>query len=340
MPDALPPKRKGRGRLRVSQGGSILSRAQTRKRFWLFPQSRYTFMGNRRSITLQQALTEAYDLRRPLRQTTPVIFSSPHSGRDYTADFLRSAVLDQQAIRSSEDAFVDRLFDMAPEMGAPFLSARVPRAFIDLNRAADELDPAVIEGIARAPHNPRVSSGLGVIPRVVAGGRSIYRGKLSLAEAEDRIARFWHPYHSTLKSVMDTTWDSFGQSILIDCHSMPHEAIEAHARPGQPKPEVVLGDRFGAAAGREVIEQVEAAFAAAGFRVARNAPFAGAYIAQAYGRPSRGYHVVQVEIDRALYMNEARIVPGPGFEAFRTVMAGVVTELAMIGRRCLPLAAE
>ena len=250
------------------------------------------------------------------------------------------AVLDRHVIRSSEDAFVDRLFDMAPAMGAPLLAARVPRAFIDLNRAADELDPALIEGIARAPHNPRVSSGLGVIPRVVAGGRAIYRGKLTLAEAEARITRHWHPYHQALRRLMDQTVAAFGQAVLIDCHSMPHEAIEAHARPGQHKPEVVLGDRFGAAAGREVMERVEAAFAGAGFRVVRNAPFAGAYIAQAYGRPSRGCHVVQVEIDRALYMDEARIVPNAGFDSFRAVMGGVVADLAGIGQQGLPLAAE
>jgi N-formylglutamate amidohydrolase len=285
-------------------------------------------------------VSEAYDLSRPARQTTPVIFSSPHSGREYSLEFLRNAVLDGHAIRSSEDAFVDRLFDMAPEMGAPFLSAKVPRAFIDLNRAADELDPAVIEGIARAPHNPRVSSGLGVIPRVVAGGRAIYRGKLTLAEAEARITRFWHPYHVALKDLMAESLTDFGQAILIDCHSMPHEAIEAHSRPGQPKPEVVLGDRFGAAASRDVMERVEAAFAGAGFRVARNAPFAGAYIAQAYGRPSARNHVVQVEIDRALYMDEARILPSAGFDSFRAVMAGVVAELALIGGQRMPLAAE
>ena len=285
-------------------------------------------------------MSEAYELRRPLRQTTPVVFSSPHSGRDYPVHFLQSALLDRHVIRSSEDAFVDRLFEMAPQLGAPLLAAKVPRAFIDLNRAADELDPAVIEGVVRVAHNPRVMSGLGVIPRVVAGGRAIYRGKLSLHEAEARISRYWHPYHQALKGLMEETLAGFGQAVLIDCHSMPHEAIEAHARPGQPKPEVVLGDRFGAAAGRDVMEQVEAAFAGAGFRVARNAPFAGAYIAQAYGRPSRGWHVVQVEIDRALYMDEARIVPSAGFDSFRTVMAGVVAELAGIGLQRLPLAAE
>ncbi|MDM7931764.1 N-formylglutamate amidohydrolase [Tabrizicola sp.] len=272
-------------------------------------------------------LTEAFRLIRPLRQSGPFIFASPHSGREYGPDFMARAVLDRQAIRSSEDAFVDSLFDMAPELGAPLLTARAPRAFLDLNRAADELDPGVIEGIQRVPHNPRISSGLGVIPRVVAGGRAIYRGKLTLAEAESRISRYWHPYHQALAELIDETRAEFGSAVLIDCHSMPHEAIEAHTRPGQPRPEVVLGDRYGVAAGREVVERIEVAFSGAGLRVGRNAPFAGAYVAQAYGRPSRGVHVVQVEIDRALYMDEARIEPAPGFQAFRQLMAGVVAEL-------------
>jgi N-formylglutamate amidohydrolase len=276
---------------------------------------------------LPQTSTEAYRLTRPVRQTGPVIFASPHSGRDYGPDFLAQAVLDRRTIRSSEDAFVDRLFDMAPDFGAPLLVARAPRAFLDLNRAADELDPGVIEGIHRSAHNPRIASGLGVIPRVVAGGRAIYRGKLTLAEAETRITRFWHPYHQALAMLIEDALADFGSAVLIDCHSMPHEAIEAHTRPGQPRPEVVLGDRYGVAAGREVMDRVEAAFAAAGLRVVRNAPFAGAYVAQAYGRPTRGVHVVQVEIDRALYMDEARVEPLPGFAAFRDLMGGVVADL-------------
>ena len=284
--------------------------------------------------------TEAYVLTHPHERTSPVIFASPHSGRDYPQGFLAQAVLDRHAIRSSEDAFVDRLFDMAPGLGAPLLAARVPRAYIDLNRAADELDPSVIEGIARAPHNPRISSGLGVIPRVVAGGRAIYRGKLPLTEAEARIRRFWHPYHQALAALVEETRAAFGQAVLIDCHSMPHEAIEAHTRPGQPRPEVVLGDRYGATAGREVMERVEAAFAGAGLRVGRNAPFAGAYVAQAYGRPSRGVHVVQVEIDRALYMDEVRVEPLAGFEGFRRLIAGVVAELVTAAGPARQLAAE
>ncbi|WP_444667827.1 N-formylglutamate amidohydrolase [Cereibacter changlensis] len=283
---------------------------------------------------------EAYSLFRPERRDTAVFFSSPHSGRDYPASLMRRTALDEMTIRSSEDAFVDELFSCAPGLGAPLIAAKVPRAYIDMNRSADELDPALIEGLARAPHNPRVSSGLGVIPRVVANGRPIYRGKLALDEAEARIARYWTPYHLALRGLLDESLAQFGEAILIDCHSMPHEAIEAHARPGQPRPEVVLGDRFGAAAGRGVMERVEAAFANAGLRVVRNAPFAGAYIAQAYGRPSRGQHVVQVEIDRALYMNEARIERHGGFDAFKALIASVVAEIADIGRAQLPLAAE
>jgi N-formylglutamate amidohydrolase len=287
---------------------------------------------------LPDTTTTAFVLKRPDRQAGPMLFASPHSGRDYPAEFLAQAVLDRQAIRSSEDAFVDHLFDAAPRLGAPFLAARAPRAFIDLNRAADELDPAVIEGIHRVPHNPRVSSGLGVIPRVVAGGRAIYRGKLSLAEAERRISRFWHPYHAALADLIDETRAAFGSAVLIDCHSMPHEAIEAHCRPGQPRPDVVLGDRYGVTAGQDVMDRVQASFEASGLRVVRNAPFAGAYVAQAYGRPSRGVHVVQVEIDRSLYMNEARVEPLPGFAAFRDLMAGVVAELVQPSG--LALAAE
>lgn len=271
--------------------------------------------------------TEAYVLTRPARRTSSLIFASPHSGREYSQEFLTQVVLDRRMMRSSEDAFVDRLFDSAPDLGAPLLSARAPRAYIDLNRSADELDPGVIEGIARAPHNPRISSGLGVIPRVVAGGRAIYRGKLPLTEVEGRLRRFWHPYHQALAALIEETRAEFGDAVLIDCHSMPHEAIEAHTRLGQPRPEVVLGDRYGATAGREVMDRIEAAFAGAGLRVGRNAPFAGAYVAQAYGRPSRGVHVVQVEIDRALYMDEVRVEPLAGFEAFRRLIAGVVAEL-------------
>ena len=281
-----------------------------------------------------------YELFMPRVRTTSVVFASPHSGADYPRDLLRRTVLDGTAIRSSEDAFVDHLFDLAPVMGAPFLVATAPRAYVDLNRACDELDPALIEGVRRGGHNPRVSSGLGVVPRVVAGGRAIYRGKLSLDEARGRIRDVWRPYHDTLHDILRDSIATFGEAILVDCHSMPHEAIEALTHTKAGRPDVVLGDRFGAAADSDVVDRIESAFATAGLKVSRNAPFAGAYIAQAYGRPSRRQHVVQIEIDRALYMDEAAVRPHSGFAAFKQVIDGVVAEIAEIGRAKLPLAAE
>lgn len=274
----------------------------------------------------------AYALTRPVLRTTSVVFASPHSGRDYPAAFLRRAVLDEHEIRSSEDAFVDELFATVPDCGAPLLAAGAPRAFVDLNRAPEELDPGVIEGVRRIAHNPRIASGLGVIPRVVANGRPIYRGKLTLEEAHARINGHWRPYHDMLQTLLDESHAAFGEAILIDCHSMPHEALENVGPQGAPRPDVVLGDRFGAAASGAVVERVEAAFVSAGLRVARNMPFAGAYIAQHYGRPSRRQHAIQIEIDRALYMNERTIERSRDFQAFHGVMEGVIESLSAIGR--------
>ncbi|MEM9872166.1 MAG: N-formylglutamate amidohydrolase [Pseudomonadota bacterium] len=282
----------------------------------------------------------AYEVLHPEKRTSCVVFASPHSGRDYPWSFVRRTLLDEKTIRSSEDAFVDQLFDSAPDHGAPLLKAGAPRAFVDLNRSADELDPALIEGVRRQGHNPRVASGLGVIPRVVANGRSIYRGKLPMTEVERRIALYWRPYHQMLQKLLDGAFQTHGQTVLIDCHSMPHEAMDGIARSGVKRPDVVLGDRFGAAASGEIVDIVEAAFASAGFTVARNAPFAGAYITQAYGRPSRRQHAVQIEIDRALYMNERLIKPNRDFDAFRQRLHTVIAEIATIGQTRIPLAAE
>jgi N-formylglutamate amidohydrolase len=282
----------------------------------------------------------AFEVLRPDRELSCVVFASPHSGRDYPWSFLRKTVLDEQTIRSSEDAFVDQLFDCAPVFGAAFLKAGAPRAFVDMNRSSDELDPALIEGVRRQGHNPRVASGLGVIPRVVANGRAIYRGKMTVEEAQGRIEGYWQPYHDMLQKLLDRAHRRHGQAVLVDCHSMPHEAMDGAVRAGMPRPDVVLGDRFGAAASGAVVDRVEAAFAAAGFVVTRNTPFAGAYITQAYGRPSRGQHAVQVEIDRSLYMNEALIRPNGNFETVRTALRQVVAEVAQIGQGRVPLAAE
>ncbi len=283
---------------------------------------------------------QAYDVSYPEHLTSCVVFASPHSGRAYLPAFLRQSVLDSHLIRSSEDAFVDKLFASAPQFGAAFIKARVPRAFVDLNRSSDELDPALVEGISQQGHNPRIASGLGVIPRVVAGGRCIYRGKLSRSEVAQRLAEYWHPYHAQLQHLLEQAHQYHGQAVLIDCHSMPHEAMDGVAKQGMKRPEIVLGDRFGAAASGDVVDRVEAAFAAAGFAVARNTPFAGAYITQAYGRPSRRQHAIQIEIDRALYMDEGRIELSSQFAQTRARLRGVIAEIAMIGQGRVPLAAE
>jgi N-formylglutamate amidohydrolase len=284
-------------------------------------------------------LTASFQIIRPDVQTCPVVISSPHSGRAYPPAFLRQSVLDMRAVRSSEDAFVDEMVAAAPRLGAPLLLAHVPRAYVDLNRAADEFDPALIEGARRNDSNPRIASGLGVIPRVVAGGRAIYSGKLPLAEAEARINTHWRPYHAALRGLMDETAARFGMAILLDMHSMPSEAAQM-LRPHQRPADVVLGDRHGASASGHIIAEIETAFVAQGLRVARNSPFAGAYIAQHYGQPFAGKHVVQIEISRGLYMDEAQVTPLPHFATFA---AKITAALAQITTRLAPpqsLAAE
>lgn len=281
-----------------------------------------------------------YRIRMPDVRTTSVVFASPHSGREYPWSFVRKSILDERTLRSSEDAFVDELFEMAPKHGAPLLCATFPRAWVDVNRSPEELDPALIEGLQRTAHNPRVASGLGVVPRVVANGRAIYRGKITRKEAEARIEDVWRPWHDALQTLLNESLSLFGEAILIDCHSMPHEAIDSLSHARGSRPEIVLGDRFGAAASSRIVDRIEAAFVAAGLRVARNAPFAGAFVAQHYGRPARGQHAVQIEIDRALYMNEPAIRPNGNFKSFVSLMETITSEIAEIGRRDIPLAAE
>ncbi|SHF39704.1 N-formylglutamate amidohydrolase [Ruegeria intermedia] len=282
----------------------------------------------------------AYALEMPAKRSSCVVFSSPHSGRNYTQPFLKRSILNRDVIRSSEDAFVDQLFASAPDHGAPLIMAQMPRAFLDLNRSADELDPALILGARRSGHNPRVASGLGVIPRVVANGRAIYSGKLTMDEARLRIDTYWRPYHARLKSLLAESIETFGQAILVDCHSMPHEAVALAGTALGRRPEIVLGDRFGASASGVIVDQIEAAFVSAGLTVVRNTPFAGAYVTQTYGRPARDQHAIQIEIDRALYMNESTIEPSADFDSFCAVLARVIADIARIGAQPERLAAE
>lgn len=269
-----------------------------------------------------------FHLSDPERLSTAAVFNSPHSGRDYPADLIARSRLAMPALRASEDVLVDRLFGAAPACGAPLLAATAPRAWLDLNRAPSDLDPALIEGVRAQGLNQRIAAGLGVIPRVVSEGAEIYRGRLSLAEAEARIREIHIPYHRMLDSLLARARERFGMALLLDCHSMPTEALRAAPRVGGSSPDVVLGDRFGASAARALVAEVQQAFEAAGFTVVRNAPFAGGYITQRYGRPSRGLHAIQIEIDRGLYLDQVRLEPRPEFEAVRRRLSGVVAALA------------
>lgn len=279
--------------------------------------------------------------RIPRAVTTSVVFASPHSGRHYPAKFREDSILDERVLRSSEDAYMDELIESAPDLGARSLIAEYPRAYVDLNRSETELDPAVLSGMRRGyVASPRVNSGLGVIPRVVSNGRPIYSGKIPLAEGQKRLREVWQPYHERLTAILDETLLQFGEAILVDCHSMPHEALEASRDLNGQRPDVVLGDRFGAAASAPVVEAIESAFKDAGLLVARNTPFAGAYVTQRYGKPAKGFHAVQVEVDRRLYLDEAHVARGPNYERFRKLMAGVMAQIADIGRPLVTLAAE
>ena len=281
-----------------------------------------------------------YHLVEPELRTSAVVFSSPHSGRHYPKDLLDRTHLSLTALRSSEDAFVDELFASAADAGAPLISAEIPRAYVDLNRSADDLDAALIAGITKGSKSPRISAGLGVVPRVVADSQVIMHGKITLSEASERIRRFHAPYHGRLRALLREARTMHGLAILIDCHSMPHDALIGSPLVNGVRPEIVLGDRFGASCDRWITDAAIDIFTSAGFRVARNAPFAGGYITQSYGQPSRGIHSLQIEIDRALYMDEARIAKRQRFNAFQQQFAEIVALLAGIGKDRSAIAAE
>lgn len=283
---------------------------------------------------------EAFVLREPQCLTSCAVFSSPHSGRVYTERFTRASRLSGLQLRLSEDAYVDELYAQVPDCGAPLLSAVMPRAYLDLNRGPTEMDPALVEGARLSGLNPRIAAGLGVVPRVVAEGMPIYSGKISLNEAEARVEAFHLPYHRCLSRLIDRARQEFGVAVLFDCHSMPSDALRGYHAQRLPRPDVVLGDRYGASAAPWVMEVVQGSFEAEGFAVTRNTPFAGGYITQRHGRPSRGIHAIQIELDRSLYLDELHITPGDGFAETRARLSRVSAVLAEIGDRAASMAAE
>jgi N-formylglutamate amidohydrolase len=269
----------------------------------------------------------------PQVQTVPFVFSSPHSGRDYPASFLASSRLDPLSLRRSEDSFVDEIFALAPSRGAPLLKACFPRAFVDPNREAWELDPAMFKDALPGYVNTssvRVNAGLGTLARVVTNGEEIYRGKLHFADAVQRIEETYKPYHDTLNSLIENTIDKFGVCFLIDCHSMPSVGGPMDEDRGLRRVDVVLGDCHGRSCAAALTEQTDRLMTELGFTVRRNDPYSGGFTTRHYGRPRAHIHALQIEINRARYMDEVLIERGAGFDAIVSQFGKLITRLTAL----------
>lgn len=273
------------------------------------------------------AFFPSYNVLLPHTQSMPFIFSSPHSGRLYPPEFLEISRLDPKILRRSEDCFVDNLFHHVARLGAPLISARFPRAYLDLNREPYELDPELVIEPLPAHANTqsiRVAGGLGTIARIVADGEEIYASRLGLAAVLARIEQLYFPFHTKLSQLVTQTRESFGYAVLVDCHSMPSTATA----PGDvQRPDIVIGDRFGASADPRLTLLVRAEFQHRGFNVQLNRPYAGGYITEHHGRPAHGTHAIQLEINRSLYINELTFEENSGYQRLSEALIDVVSNL-------------
>ena len=269
----------------------------------------------------------AYRIEHPECGPAPVLFCSPHSSAEYPEAFVAASRLDSLALRKSEDMDVDVLFGDVVALGGSLMVASFPRAYLDVNREPYELDPHMFD--ERLPpfvntQSLRVLSGLGTVPRTVGDGQDIYSKKIPLADAFARIEGLYKPFHRGLERALMTMKRKHGSAILIDCHSMPSQAVQ---RMGQPQCDVVIGDRFGSSADSAIPDMIEHALREAGYTVARNRPYAGGFITEHYGDPANEVHAIQIEINRALYMDERRMLRLPTFDRLRTDLALVARDL-------------
>lgn len=259
----------------------------------------------------------------PDRPASPVVLSVPHAGRAYPDALLRASRLARGRLEALEDRLVDRLVWRAVAEGARAIVADAPRAEIDLNREEREIDPAMIvprPQPSTVTDSARTRGGLGLIPARIAGAGAIWRQRIEAAELDRRIRDIYRPYHEALAAALVEARDAFGTAVLLDCHSMP-------PRTGG-EPPIVLGDRHGASMAPELVAAAEAAVLAAGFRVVRNAPYAGGQITAAHGRPDDGIHALQIEIDRSVYLGPDLRGPGPGFDRTARLIEAVARALA------------
>lgn len=255
----------------------------------------------------------------------PFVFASPHSGDVYPADLETAAGLGTASLRSAEDALVDRLIAPGRAGGASLLLGRLGRAWVDLNRDPDDLDPVLIEGLDGRTPSPRAAAGYGVIPRLTGDGRPLYDRRLGADEAAARISGVHAPYHAALDQLMQAARARHGVAILVDWHSMPSRATQGNG--GARGPDVVLGDRHGASCAADLTRRLRRSFEALGWRVALNQPYSGGWTTQRWGRPAEGFHAVQIELNRALYLDEATLEPGIGWSRCAAGVARVIDDL-------------
>lgn len=282
---------------------------------------------------------EPFSLTLPAGEAGPLVFASPHSGGLLPHDFGPVAGLAPSSLRSAEDALVDRLIASAPDVGIPVIAGRISRAYLDLNRAPDELDPTLIEGCpVEGPGSAKVQAGFGVIARRAGDGASLYDRLLGWDEAQGRLARIHGPYHAALAGRMEVAREARGVAILMDWHSMPSRAAGGRGRGGGGRPargvDVVLGDRHGSSCSSRVTRRLRALFEAQGWIVALNQPYAGGYSTQIWGRPEAGFQAIQIELNRALYFDETRLEPSTNYERTRSALARIIATVAADDWRC------
>ena len=276
---------------------------------------------------------QPFEISLPDAQSSPVVYSSPHSGRIYPNAFKKASVLDPVALRRSEDAFVDELYSAAPDAGSPLLLARFPRAYVDPNREMWELDPGMFDGPIPDHINttsPRVRAGLGTIARVVTDGANIYQGSIDFDEARLRIEKCYAPFHDALGGLLDKTVAKFGAYLLVDCHSMPSVGGPMDKDPGIDRVDMVLGNANGSSCAQIVSKITREILEGYGYRVVMNKPYAGGFTTRNYGKPYAGRHALQIEINRALYMDEDTVSHGPGFDELKNNIAKLISELSAI----------
>lgn len=274
---------------------------------------------------------EPFQLALPDVQTAPVVVASPHSGSRYPSDLIDASKLAPAALRRSEDAHVDVLFEGAVRSGAPLLSALFPRAYVDVNREPYELDPAMFD-TPLPPYaltrSPRVAAGLGSIPKIVAAGMDIYHRRLSFAEAAARLDACYRPYHRQLGKLIQGTREEFGACLLVDAHSMPSAGLACRDDSNFGPIDIVLGDNHGRAASPDLLDAAHTVLTNLGYAVAINDPYPGGYVTKAYGAPKARVHALQVELNRAMYMDEVTLERTWYFETLATHIDGLIEYLS------------